>query len=513
MNDRPLSVCFVVHACPALLDEEGRPYGPVRTNFYPQSQITLAAALVGHGFDVRILDLRTIDDPLSWKSQLGETYAEPIGYGDLRLQRHLIGPYRERIAASPRDVDVYALTANFTYEANAVKETIGLLRRHNPDALILVGGRDASPPDRWRFFLDAGADYVGEGDADESLVQFLSRLAEERVAGRRGGRRLAMFDARVIRAEPVPEMPFIDLDAVFPDFSQVRARLNESGGGSILDSVASRGFATYVETSRGCPRECDFCTEARTKTIRLDLPALQRQVEHFLDHGASLLMFSDDNLLTRKDADLIRFFSYLKTLDTSWEFPVGLEVEQLTDSKGQPKWDLIGALFWNNGRRDHHAGAHRMLFPVEDSLLRPTTLSKLRKNVYVQILEAIIERGLPFLNLAIMIGAPQETADERARLEDGVGRLLRLAEGTGTRINLSIFCTMPLPGTEFAARMQREGRVVYDIDRAPELWNVFCSVVRGDRFGAEESTAYRRALLARHNMQQDAGKVQVTGDR
>lgn len=516
MPARRLTIAFVVHPCPALLDDAGRPYGPVRTNFFPQSQITLCSVLRQHGFDATLLDLRSLDEPLSWMSQRGEPYADPIDYGGVHLHRYLLGDYRRRIQESPKDTDVYALTSNFTYEANAVRETIQALRAHNPRAVIIVGGRDASPAERRAFYFESGADYIGEGDADASLVRFLASLPE-RLETPTSSRRLPLLhpqqDDRVIAAAPVDEMPFIDLDAVFVDFPRVRTRLNESGGGSILESVAAKGFATYVETSRGCPRECNFCTEARTKTIRLDVPTLKKQVDHFLDRGAALLMFSDDNLLTRKASELIELFQFLRERKTAWEFPVGLEIGLLSDSKGTIKRDLLDALFWNNGDRADYAGAHRMLFPVEDSLLRETNLSKLRKKVEVQILEAILDSGLPFLNLAIMVGAPQETPEERQRLEAKLFDFVRLAEGTGTRINFSIFCTMPLPGTEFATMMTEQSRVAYDIDRFPELWNVFCSVLQGETYSAESITAYRRHLLAQHAMQQDFGKIQLTGDR
>jgi len=36
-----------MHPCPALLDAHGTPRGPVRTNFFPEPQMTLASALAG----------------------------------------------------------------------------------------------------------------------------------------------------------------------------------------------------------------------------------------------------------------------------------------------------------------------------------------------------------------------------------------------------------------------------------------------------------------------------------
>ncbi len=55
--------------------------------------------------------------------------------------------------------------------------------------------------------------------------------------------------------------------------------------------------------------------------------------------------------------------------------------------------------------------------------------------------------------------------------------------------------------------MEKEGRTIYSIDEAPELWTVFVSVINGDNFFPEQTTAYRRELLGQYKMQQDSGKV------
>src|SRR5262245_12658885 len=50
-----MKVSFVMHPCPALLDECGMPYGPIRTNFFPQPQLTLASAIDAGRYDVELL--------------------------------------------------------------------------------------------------------------------------------------------------------------------------------------------------------------------------------------------------------------------------------------------------------------------------------------------------------------------------------------------------------------------------------------------------------------------------
>ncbi len=493
-----MKISFVMNPCPALLDDKGKAYGPIRTNTFPQAQLTLANALGRKSYELEFLDARTLDNPLSWREHLSEEYATPIMYGQTRLERRLVGNLKERVKNTSKDVDVYVLSANFTYEANSIKETIKSLKEHNPKAVVIVGGNDASPPERHNFYFRAGADYIGLGDADRSLPEFLNDL--------KSGSAEQKYKDRLIPS--AGKIQVVDLYSLHDlvDFQ----RFTESGGGPILESVLKKGFAAYMEMQRGCNRPCNFCYASQTPFDRLSVEEVEKQIDNLLLTGTSLVMLTDDNTLLRSGAELERVFGYLRGRNASWEFPNGLEIGML-GSNIQGRWQLrkslIDSLFWNNGNNDDYAGVHRVLLPVEDSLMRESSLLKLRNGGQVQLLEELVDRGVPYINLGIMIGASQETQSERDNLQRNLQRLSKVEQGSDSKVNYSLFCSMPLSGTGFGRRMQAEGRVRYNIDEFPELWNVFVSVVDGDNFSAEEVTQYRNEMLAEHGMEQELGKV------
>ena len=490
-----MKVIFVEHPCPVLLLGD-QPWSPVRTNTWPQSQMALAAS-ISNKHDVEILDLRSLESPADWRRHVSLEYQPPIIYGQSTLTRHLIGDCK-RIADHPADVFVF--TANFTSEVNAVAEAIRTAKASWPEALILVGGSDASPDERHDFYFRAGADYIGIGDGDGVLPEFLDAMQ----SGLRLTSRLIIGGTAKGFRQPFPNLKLVNT-----------SWYTESGGGAIHPGIFSNGgFAAYTEISRGCSRECAFCFARKTSLWSPGLDDVLRHLDHLIVGGARLIMFSDDNLLlARRPEELVTIFRHLRERRIAWEFPNGLEIGLLIDQlRGGFKEELFETLFWNS-EGPPFVGAHRLLVPFEDALLHRSSLTKL-KGVQVRIgglLRRLLDTGIPFLNLAIMIGDIQESREHREQLEIQLELMYNWMQRSKTRVNFSIFCTSPLPGTVLGrAAANSRTRLSHSIEEAPELWTVFTSVLNGDNFTAEQTTKYRRDLLQRFHMSQDEGKVSST---
>ena len=102
-----------------------------------------------------------------------------------------------------------------------VTEMIKLLKKHNPKSKI-VGGTDAAPLERHNFYFNAGADYIGLGDADLSLPEFL--------AGLKNGKTESKYPNKLIPQKG--NIHFVDLELLreLADTS----RFSESGGARCL---------------------------------------------------------------------------------------------------------------------------------------------------------------------------------------------------------------------------------------------------------------------------------------
>lgn len=206
-------------------------------------------------------------------------------------------------------------------------------------------------------------------------------------------------------------------------------------------------------------------------------------------------------------------FEFLREHEMIWEFSVGLEVGRLMDKAGKIREELMGAMFWNNGKPEKWAGAFRLLAPFENLGEEFTLYEKLRPwEDNLKIMGMLAEFGIPQVNLGVMFGWPTDNLNQVEGIRRKAGEIKRILSGEYKRevmpgLNLSLFCLMPLPGTGLYFQMEREGRIKYNINEDPELWNVFISVIEGKNFSAERITEIRRELIAEFNSEQPNGKV------
>lgn len=176
--------------------------------------------------------------------------------------------------------DLWAMSC-WTANRRGVALTAELIKRHHPDAHVLVGGPHATPFPREMLSHHAAIDTVSVGESEGQFLELAQRLQDrEPVTGIRG---------TWYRVEGEP--------------TAAGARPNIDD----LDTLASPHdyYATHiVMTSRGCPWACTFCGAEsswgrgfRGQSVQYVLDALGSALERV---PVRMLQIKDDTFTTNK---------------------------------------------------------------------------------------------------------------------------------------------------------------------------------------------------------------------
>jgi radical SAM superfamily enzyme YgiQ (UPF0313 family) len=185
--------------------------------------------------------------------------------GDLRDRAELV-----EFDVSQRSVDVLeALLALrptiigvgvYIWNIDEATKLVGELKRVRPEIKVVLGGPEVSYETEGQAIVRL-ADYVVTGEADRAFAHLCAEIldgsSEPRDPDMRAG-------ATVIAAD-LPQ--FANLKLPYELYS--------------ADDIAHR--VIYVEASRGCPYECEFCLSS------LDVPVRQASLDDFLAAMESLL--------------------------------------------------------------------------------------------------------------------------------------------------------------------------------------------------------------------------------
>ncbi|MCE5252870.1 MAG: B12-binding domain-containing radical SAM protein, partial [Actinomycetia bacterium] len=225
----------------------------------------LAGALSGH--EVRLADLRFHDD----LDRLLRTFAP----------------------------DVCGLSCSFTMGVKKTIECARRIKRLKPDTIVLVGGVHPSiaPTD----FRDEAVDILAKGEGESLLTELLTALEHGRDPESVRGLYLNSDGHQVFTGRrPLIE----DLDSLpFPrrDLSAVPAKTYHFNFWRPL---------SLVETGRGCPYRCEFCSVWRFYQHTNRHKSAERVVEEIAQAPGRFILFTDDNFLddmprTRRIAELL----------------------------------------------------------------------------------------------------------------------------------------------------------------------------------------------------------------
>jgi len=163
------------------------------------------------------------------------------------------------LAHNPRIVGLGVYIWNVTLTT----ELVALLKKINPDVLIILGGPEVSyETERQEIIRLADHTITGEGELA------FTNLCREFLAGNTTAQKI--------------------IPAPLPDFTHLALPYDEYTS----DDIAHR--LIYVEASRGCPFSCEFCLSS------LDIPVRQAPIEPFL---ASLELLLERGVLHFKFVD------------------------------------------------------------------------------------------------------------------------------------------------------------------------------------------------------------------
>ena len=151
--------------------------------------------------------------------------------------------------ASAARADLVLVNAHSSIGALNVEANLRRIKERSPDKAVVLGGHHATLYDR--EWVARGADYVVRHEGEDTIRELVAALAAGR--GGEGIAGLTWRDASgAARRNPDRELA-ADLDRLpMPDWSLLEPKLYGL-------PLPGGGWATSVETSRGCGHRCAFC--------------------------------------------------------------------------------------------------------------------------------------------------------------------------------------------------------------------------------------------------------------
>ena len=510
---------IVLVATPGVLlrwKEDGKNICGVRTN-EPKLTQHVVKTMLEKGLREEFSAIKPKIDVIDMKMmapEREEKYSE-VAYGYRTIEKYRLGASFGDVKGQINDANIIGLTCNFTQEARVVADFAKFARQENPNAFIIVGGSDAMA--RPEYFLNNGADAVvlGEGEkiGHKLIAAWAGELKFEDVSGiayKENG--MTRIHPRRVSVIPQPS------DFVFPAFySPLLKEYNESSEGVTPDWVRKDGYLMSIETSRGCNNACSFCTTPALRGRYRAMP-LEQEIEllkHYKKYGVKTLLEWEDNRLARLSLpngrdEVLAAFQTRRDMGFFWEFSNGLEIGRLVKEDESIDKELIRTLYKFDFEKMR--GCFRAYTPLESvrhdgseplyKKLKPWELEK-------EILREIVRAGVPVLTIGLIIGIPSETKETLELTYKRCEEIKRLVEeenkrkeGTGkaeTYAVFTLFLDIPLPGSPGYIKFSKEGRIKYDINKHPELWNFYTGVLKGDVFSPEEMTKIREEIATKLN--------------
>lgn len=353
-------------------------------------------------------------------------------------------PIDEIVKRIDTNSKVIGISCNYTKEWLSYKRLIKKIRKHFPQAIIIVGGEHATAVPEICLSEAPEIDLLVMGEGELIFNEILKAIDKndptDNIPGtaflRNGEVVILERQARAKNIDEIswPAWHLIPLENYF---------YNRRGFG------VDRGRSIPVMASRGCPYQCTFCSSPNmwtTRWVARDPDDLLEEMQLYINkHDVQNFDFFDLTAIVNKQW-MMEFTTKLiqKNWNITWQLPSGTRVE---------------AIDYNLCKNLYDSGCRNISFSPESG--SPRTLKLIKKRMKIdKMCEAIVNSRRAGLNIKanLIIGFPEEHHWDAIQ---SVMFGLRMA-WHGCH-DLSIWSFAPYPGTELYHKVRESGKIS-DID-------------------------------------------------
>ena len=255
----------------------------------------------------------------------------------------------------------------YIWNVDKIAELIHILKKVAPQLIIVLGGPEVSYLP-FRVNLDA-ADYIIQGEGDKAFYELCKKIESDTPAER-------------ITPISLPDLKSLKLPYEYYSDHDIKNRY------------------IYVEISRGCPFECEFCLSSMDEKVRaFDLEAVLVEFEKLWERGARNFKFVDRTFnLNMKAANMVLDFFLSK------EPPYFAHFEVIPDHFPKSLREKIKS--FPHGALQLEIGIQTLNPQIADNITRRLDLKKVEENI--RFLET---ETTAHIHLDLIVGLPGESLE------------------------------------------------------------------------------------------------------